>query len=115
MKRSRRAKSSSVQGASRLAWIMQQAQRAVKHAQGKGPLLSGDLVVVKFHGVDGAAAVLVILGVGAEDAGQQDPGASAFGVRNQIEIHSKLLKCVSEDKEHEPPPLLPGEVASMNR
>jgi hypothetical protein len=39
----------------------QQGERAVKHAQGKSPLYTRDLIVVKLHRVDGAAAVFIIL------------------------------------------------------
>jgi hypothetical protein len=53
---------------------------AVKHAQGESALRAGDLVVVKLHGIDGAAAEFVVLRVGAKDRGEQHSGVTAFGV-----------------------------------
>ena len=38
----------------------------------EGALHARHLVVIELHRVDGAAAVRVVLGVGTEDAGQQD-------------------------------------------
>jgi hypothetical protein len=47
----------------------------MEHAQGKSPLYTRDLIVVKLHRVDGAAAVFIILGERTEHAAQQNPGA----------------------------------------
>ena len=52
----------------------------MKHAQGKGPLNSRHLILVKFHGIDGPTAIRVVLGKGPEYAGQQDSGLGAFGM-----------------------------------
>ena len=52
----------------------------MEHAQREGALRAGYLIVVQLHGVDGAAAEAVVLRVGAEDGGEQDTGASAFGM-----------------------------------
>jgi hypothetical protein len=46
----------------------------VKHAQGESSLQARDLILIQFHGVDAAAAVLVIAGIRSEDARQQDAG-----------------------------------------
>jgi hypothetical protein len=56
-----------------------QAPRAVEHAQGEDVLHPRDLVVVELHGIDGAAAVLVVARVGAEHAREQDLRARAQG------------------------------------
>jgi hypothetical protein len=46
-----------------------QAERPVKHAQGKTALDSRDLILVKLHRVDGATSVFVILSKRAEYTG----------------------------------------------
>ena len=56
-----------------------QPPRTVKHPQRKRPLTPRDLVVVKLHRVDGAAAIFVILGIRPEDAGEQNSGPGNFG------------------------------------
>ena len=48
-----------------------QAPTAMEHSQREGALGSRHLVVVKLHGVHAPAAVLVVLAVGPENAGQQ--------------------------------------------
>ena len=59
-----------------------QAPRAVEHAQRKAALLAGDLVVVKLHRIDGAAAELIVLGVGAENGTQKNACLSSLGMRS---------------------------------
>ncbi len=54
-----------------------QAPTAVEHPQRERPLRARHLVVVQLHRVHAPAAVLVILAVGAKDAGQQHPGLRA--------------------------------------
>ena len=46
----------------------------MEHAQREGTLRARHLVVVELHRVDGAAAELVVLRVGAENGGQQNSG-----------------------------------------
>ena len=57
-----------------------QAPGAMEHPQRKRPLHPGHLVVVQLHRVDRPAAVLVVLGVRAEDARQQHLGATPQGM-----------------------------------
>ena len=57
-----------------------QAPGAVKHPQGERALLARHLVVVQLHGVDTAAAELVVLRVGSKHGRKQDAGARALGV-----------------------------------
>ena len=52
----------------------------MEHAQGEGSLGAGHLVVIELHGVDGAAAVGVVLGVGAEDGGEEEACLGEFGM-----------------------------------
>jgi len=40
----------------------------MKHPERKDPLNPGDLVLVEFHGIDTATAIVIILGIGPEDA-----------------------------------------------
>ena len=47
-------------------------ERSVEHAKRKTALKPRDLVVVKLHRIDHSASVFVVLGIGSEDAGQQD-------------------------------------------
>ena len=54
------------------------APGAMEHSQGKAALSSRDLVVIKLHRVDGAAAELVVLRVRAEDRTQQNAGLSSL-------------------------------------
>jgi hypothetical protein len=51
----------------------------VKHAQGKGALRTGHLVVVQLHGIRGPATELVVLRIGSEDRGQQNTRLRALG------------------------------------
>jgi hypothetical protein len=46
-----------------------QSEGAVKHAEGKTALNSGDLILIEFHGVDFSASIFIVLGVRSEDAG----------------------------------------------
>ena len=57
-----------------LAWISIRPQLRWNIRSENGPCVARDLVVVQLHRVHRAAAVLVVLGVGAEDAGQQHLG-----------------------------------------
>ena len=70
------------EGAGRIDIGLQQHQteRAVKHAQRKGPLGTCDLVLVKLHGIDLAAAVCVVPGVRPEHTAQQNFCLSAKGM-----------------------------------
>ena len=52
----------------------------MKHPERESPLDAGDLILVQFHRVDLAASVLVIPGVGSEDAREQDAGAASEGM-----------------------------------
>jgi hypothetical protein len=52
----------------------------VEHAQGETALNTGDLILVKFHGVDLAAPIFIILPIGTKDARQQNTGASSEGM-----------------------------------
>ena len=77
MKRSSVGKSSSVQGASMFAWIIIRPQLRWNIRSENGALGPRHLVVVKLHRVHPPAAVLVVLAVGPEDAGQQHAGLRA--------------------------------------
>ena len=46
------------------------APGAVEHPKGKGPLHPGHLVVIQLHRIDRPTAVLIVLGIGPEHAGQ---------------------------------------------
>ena len=50
----------------------QQAERAMKHSQGKGPLNPGNLVMIEFHGVDSSTSIIIVLGIGPKNACQQN-------------------------------------------
>ena len=76
-KRSRVGKSRSVVGASRFAWMSIRPHERWNMRSENGALHPRDLVVVELHRVDGAAAVLVVAGVGAEDAREQHARAGA--------------------------------------
>ena len=56
----------------------------MKHPQGKAALGARDLIVIELHGVDGAAAELVILRVGTEYRRQQDARALPFGMGGEL-------------------------------
>ena len=56
----------------------QDAPRAMKHAEGKRPLLTRHLVVIELHGVDLAAAELVVLRVRTKHGTEQNTGANAL-------------------------------------
>ena len=60
------------------------APGAVKHAQRKAALGARDLVVIELHGVDGAAAELVILRVGTKYRRQQDARALALWMGGEL-------------------------------
>ena len=49
-----------------------QPEGAMEHPQGERPLPPCHLVLVQLHGVDFSAAVFIVAGIGAEDAGQQN-------------------------------------------
>ena len=72
MKRSSVGKSSSDAGGLDVRLDQHQAPTAMEHPQRERPLRPRDLVVVQLHRVHRPAAVLVVLAVGAEDAGQED-------------------------------------------
>ena len=57
-----------------------QRKRGVKHPKGEPSLDARHLVLVELHGVDLAASVFVILRIGPEDAGEQDPRPAAQGM-----------------------------------
>ncbi len=63
------------------------APGAVKHAQGERPLLAGHLIVVQLHGVDLAAAELVVLSVRAENRREENARSRTFGML----LHFKSL------------------------
>jgi hypothetical protein len=48
-----------------------QTEGTMEHTEGKGPLFTGHLVMIKFHRVDPAAAVFIILGIRPEYACQK--------------------------------------------
>jgi len=52
----------------------------MEHTQRKTALGTRDLIVIKLHRVDGAAAELVILRVRSEDRTQQDAGLRSLGM-----------------------------------
>jgi len=52
----------------------------VEHPQGKAPLKPGYLIVIQLHRIVRAAPILVVLGVGTENAGEEDVGISAQGM-----------------------------------
>ena len=52
----------------------------MEQAQRKRPLHPGHLVVVQLHRVLQPAAILVVLGIRSEDAGQQNVGMRAPGM-----------------------------------
>ena len=53
---------------------------AVEEPQGERPLYPRHLIVVQLHRVLQAAAILVVLGIRAEDAAQQDIGPMSRGI-----------------------------------
>jgi hypothetical protein len=65
-----------------------QAPRAMEHAQRKAALSAGNLVVVELHGIDGAAAIFVILCVRAENGTQQNSRLRPLWMGLNL-IHSK--------------------------
>ena len=65
------------------------APGAVKTAQGERPLHSRHLVVVKLHGIDRAAAKLVILGVRTEYGREEDTSTSPFRVARQNRMNGQ--------------------------
>ena len=52
----------------------------MKHAERKAALRTRDLIVIKLHGIDGAAAKVIILSVRSEDRTQQDAGLGSLGM-----------------------------------
>ena len=52
----------------------------MEHAQRKASLGARHLVVVKLHGIDPAAAELIVLRVGSKNGGKKNAGRSALGV-----------------------------------
>jgi hypothetical protein len=52
----------------------------MEHAQRKAALRACDLIVIKLHRIDGAAAELVVSRVRAENRTQQDAGLRSFGM-----------------------------------
>jgi hypothetical protein len=54
-----------------------QPEGAMKHPEREAPLDAGNLILIEFHGVDFAASVLVVPGVGPEDAREQDAGTAS--------------------------------------
>lgn len=75
------------------------APGAMKHAQRKATLCARDLVVIKLHGINGAAAELVVLRVRAEDRAQQNAGLLALWVllngAGTVEIRGMRFHCGS--------------------
>ena len=71
-KRSSVGKSSSVQGASMLAWMSMMPQLRWNIRSENGPCVRVTWLWYSSIGFITPAAVLVVLGVGAEDAGQED-------------------------------------------
>src|SRR5579864_9314355 len=61
----------------------------MKHTQRETALGARDLIVIELHGIDGAAAKFVVLGVRPEDGGEQDAGLSLLGVN--FHIHGAWL------------------------
>ena len=70
--------SSRVLGAEMFCGIIISPQERWNHAQREAALLTGDLVVVELHGIDGAAAESVVLGVGPEDGREKYASVSSF-------------------------------------
>jgi hypothetical protein len=52
----------------------------MEHAQRKAALCACDLIVIKLHRIDGAAAKFIVSGVRAEDRTQQDAGLRSLGM-----------------------------------
>ena len=74
------------------------APGAVEHAEGKGTLFAGHLVVIQLHGVDLAAAELVVLSVGTENRRKEDAGVGTFWMLLHFKTLSaeyKVLKTLS--------------------
>jgi hypothetical protein len=57
---------------------------AMKHAQREAALRPRNLMVIKLHRVDGAAAELVVLRVRSENRAQQNAGLPALWVAHSI-------------------------------
>ncbi len=57
-----------------------QAPRTMELPQREGTLDPGHLVVIQLHRVQGPAAVFIVLGIGPEDACQQDAGSRSGGM-----------------------------------
>ena len=74
------------------AWISIRPHERWNMRSENGALHPRHLVVVQLHRVDRAAAVLVVLGVGAEDAGQQHARARAERVAGDGE-YAPCLAC----------------------
>ena len=96
-KRSRRGEVEQRAGRLDVGLDQHQAPRAMEHAQRERALHARHLVVVQLHRVDGAAAVLVVLGVGTEDAREEDAGPHrqavarpALGRGSQFRIPARL-------------------------
>ena len=77
-------KSSSVQGAFTFTWISISPQDRWKRAKREGMLNPRHLVVKQLHRIDQAAAVLIVLGVRAENAHQQHARLRAERVYGMI-------------------------------
>src|SRR5271166_811756 len=60
-----------------------QSPGAVKHAQRKAALLTGDLVVIQLHRIDGATAEFVVLCVGAKNRCKKYSCLSSLGVERR--------------------------------
>ena len=88
---SRVGKSSTVQGAEIFAWIIMMPQERWNMRNENAALRARDLVVIKLHRVDGAAAEFVVLRVRAENRSQKNAGARSLGMcfergRSDIEV-----------------------------
>jgi hypothetical protein len=61
------------------------APGAVKHAKRESALRTGHLIVIKLHGVNGAAAKFIVLRIRTKDRGKEDAGMRTL----RMECHGK--------------------------
>ncbi len=66
----------------------------MKHTQGENSLYAGNLIMVEFHRVDSAAAVLVVLGIGAKYTGQKNlcPAAKRVNWMSVCHVYTSLFR-----------------------
>ena len=64
----------------------------MKHAQREAALRAGYLVVIKLHGIDGAAAKFIVLRIRPKDRTQKDASVTAFWMSFHFDCVSSLAR-----------------------